>query len=226
MQQQQQELKQVTLGFPTPNWKQTWTTEVAERELKGFKFTGTGWYLTKTDAMLVVPSDREGGEARLYEFCVWDADPREALKVIGAGPDQTPIAFDEGIRSVWPALLVASQEIIAYAKGYIEEAISKRSGAERSIMAAIGMEPPTPPAELPPEAPVMIPSWMQHTSSEPGILPHYHIGDFQLLIVSADEHAEFEKRLKEDEGAEAPQDLRTVPIGDGRHVAIFPSQHG
>ncbi len=38
-----------------PDWARCWTASEAEHELTNFKFLGPGWYLTKTDTMLVVP---------------------------------------------------------------------------------------------------------------------------------------------------------------------------
>ena len=38
-----------------PDWLRVWTAARAEKELKDFKFKGTGWYVTKTDTLLVVP---------------------------------------------------------------------------------------------------------------------------------------------------------------------------
>ena len=38
-----------------PDYTLLYTSHEAEHELKGFKFTGPGWYVTKTDTLLVVP---------------------------------------------------------------------------------------------------------------------------------------------------------------------------
>ena len=38
-----------------PDWQRVWTAAKAEKELKNFKFKGPGWYITKTDTLLVVP---------------------------------------------------------------------------------------------------------------------------------------------------------------------------
>jgi hypothetical protein len=37
------------------NSRELWTPKEAERQLNGFKFIKPGWYLTKTDSILVVP---------------------------------------------------------------------------------------------------------------------------------------------------------------------------
>lgn len=42
-----------------PTWQKTWTAEEAENQLKNFKFSGPGWYLSDSDSMLVIPSDWE-----------------------------------------------------------------------------------------------------------------------------------------------------------------------
>lgn len=212
------ELPIMMFGFPTPNWKQTWTVEAAERELKGFKFTGIGWYITASDVMLVIPGGELTAETKRYEFCVWDSDPRQLFGVIASVSEQTPVPLDEAIRSSWPALTAATEEIIAYVKGCLDESSSKPKEAEERLHEALGLEGPfSLPKPLPDEAPVMIPARSRHSSNEEGIAPHYHIGDFQMLIVSAEEHDEFLKR---------PEDLRIVPTGDGRYIAVFPSQHG
>lgn len=45
----------------TPDWSAVWTLEEVQWELdihnssSGFKFSGPGWYLSKTDVMLVIP---------------------------------------------------------------------------------------------------------------------------------------------------------------------------
>lgn len=38
-----------------PDWARCWTASEAEHELANFKFSGPGWYVTKTDTLLVVP---------------------------------------------------------------------------------------------------------------------------------------------------------------------------
>ena len=40
-----------------PDWSHNWTVAEAERELRDFKFIGPGWYVTKTDVLLVAPLD-------------------------------------------------------------------------------------------------------------------------------------------------------------------------
>ena len=51
-----------------PDWTSEFTPEDAERELKGFKFKGPGWYLTNIDTLLVVPAKFKGA----YLFYVWN----------------------------------------------------------------------------------------------------------------------------------------------------------
>ena len=38
-----------------PGYAKCYTASEAEHELTNFKFSGPGWYITKTDTMLVVP---------------------------------------------------------------------------------------------------------------------------------------------------------------------------
>lgn len=41
----------------SPDWSYRWTAAEAECELKDFKFLGPGWYVTKTDVLLVASID-------------------------------------------------------------------------------------------------------------------------------------------------------------------------
>jgi hypothetical protein len=43
-----------------PDYAKCYTASEAEHELTNFKFIGPGWYITKTDTLLVVP-DYEAG---------------------------------------------------------------------------------------------------------------------------------------------------------------------
>ena len=52
-----------------PDWEQDYTPEAAEDDIKGFKFKGTGWYLTKTDSMLVLSGT---GVKNTYRFFCWN----------------------------------------------------------------------------------------------------------------------------------------------------------
>lgn len=38
-----------------PDWTMIGTSEYAEKELAGFKFRGSGWYIDKGDTILVLP---------------------------------------------------------------------------------------------------------------------------------------------------------------------------
>lgn len=79
-----------------PDWSEIWTPKEAEYELKGFKFNGPGWYMTTTDAMLVVPIDRKplgfwnktSDPNERYEFHVWlaGANPQELFNLIAHAP--------------------------------------------------------------------------------------------------------------------------------------------
>lgn len=54
----------------TPDWSKLMTGSEAEVELKDFKFLGPGWYVTKTDTMLVSPDE----ETRKPWVQTWPAD--------------------------------------------------------------------------------------------------------------------------------------------------------
>lgn len=70
------------------DWKQSWTKEEAEAEFLTeygveFEFTGPGWYLTKTDSMLVIPGPRKGQ----YWFLVYNGrNPVDAFNSIVNAP--------------------------------------------------------------------------------------------------------------------------------------------
>lgn len=51
-----------------PDWTEVCEPNQFESEISGFKFNGPGWYLTKTDTVLVVPSNDHN-----YLFCVWNS---------------------------------------------------------------------------------------------------------------------------------------------------------
>lgn len=53
-----------------PDWTHVWTAEEAEEQLSGFKFSGPGWYLTKSDSILVLPM-RGGPGAELSVNNTW-----------------------------------------------------------------------------------------------------------------------------------------------------------
>jgi hypothetical protein len=66
-----------------PDWTEYWTAERAQRQLSKFVWKGTGWYITKTDAMLVLPTSRQG----TYKFMVYNGhDPRGAFSKIAKLP--------------------------------------------------------------------------------------------------------------------------------------------
>lgn len=79
-----------------PDWMNLWTAPQAEQQLKDFKFTGPGWYLTKTDSMLVIPDSsrpilqswaakRLSGE--YFKFLVWNkANPCAAFNNVANAP--------------------------------------------------------------------------------------------------------------------------------------------
>jgi hypothetical protein len=83
-----------------PDWEETWTAAEAEHELDGFKFDGPGWYLTKTDAMLVVPCGRlaanqwhqKGTEKESFRFYIYNGrHPGDAFNAIA----NAPVRLDE-----------------------------------------------------------------------------------------------------------------------------------
>lgn len=41
-----------------PDWTCVWSATQANQELVGLKFERPGWYITKTDSILVLPLDR------------------------------------------------------------------------------------------------------------------------------------------------------------------------
>lgn len=65
-----------------PDWTETWTVRQAEHQLRfgNFKFSGPGWYFSKTDSMLIVPIGRLGTETftqkctdgELFLFHCWN----------------------------------------------------------------------------------------------------------------------------------------------------------
>lgn len=62
-----------------PDWDTTYTAQEAEVQLKGFKFSGPGWYLTETDTVLVAPSEAHRQPWRAvwpddtkFRFFVWN----------------------------------------------------------------------------------------------------------------------------------------------------------
>lgn len=79
-----------------PDWSQLWTAPESEHQLADFTFLGPGWYLTKTDTMLVVPdsnrpifenwnSKRLPGE--YFRFMIWNAsNPVQAFNNIANAP--------------------------------------------------------------------------------------------------------------------------------------------
>lgn len=70
-----------SIGFQ-PDWSAFWTLEKAVKELKGFKFKGEGWYITKTDSILVSGYTEDG-----FCFYVWnDPNARERLLQAAAMP--------------------------------------------------------------------------------------------------------------------------------------------
>jgi hypothetical protein len=75
-----------------PDWKELWTVEEALKELTGFKLNPdfktarggfTGWYLTKTDTLLILPSI----EPNKFWFLVYNGrNPGQHFASIAAAP--------------------------------------------------------------------------------------------------------------------------------------------
>jgi hypothetical protein len=80
-----------------PDRSAVWTAEKAESELKDFKFNGTGWYIGKTDTMLVLPcgnseKGEKEGEKEVYRFCVYNGrNPVNAFTWV----IRAPVRLDE-----------------------------------------------------------------------------------------------------------------------------------
>jgi glutamine cyclotransferase len=69
-----------------PDWTQTWNIKEAERELKGFKFNGIGWYLTKDDTLLIIPAFSQD-DIDYFEFLVYNnRNPIKAFNQIANAP--------------------------------------------------------------------------------------------------------------------------------------------
>lgn len=78
------------------DWDCLWTASQAEKQLPDFKFLGPGWYLTGTDAMLVIPdssrhilqnwaSKRLPGE--YFKFMVWNnSNPCQTFNNLANAP--------------------------------------------------------------------------------------------------------------------------------------------
>jgi len=76
-------------GF-IPDWSMIGSAEYAEKELQGFKFRGPGWYINKTDTLLVLPyaADDDGAQCKdLYRVCVYNnRNPADAFNWIVNAP--------------------------------------------------------------------------------------------------------------------------------------------
>lgn len=63
-----------------PDYSKRGTAEELEANLIGFKFRGPGWYLTKADTLLVVPTDptdhpwASGDADTLWTVHVWNCE--------------------------------------------------------------------------------------------------------------------------------------------------------
>jgi len=55
-----------------PDWKDFFTPEEAERELKDFEFKGIGWYEEETDTLLVLDKIEGGKNTGRYRFWCWN----------------------------------------------------------------------------------------------------------------------------------------------------------
>ena len=68
-----------------PDWTMIGTKEHAEKELEGFKFRGSGWYITGNDTLLVLPysAAKDEGDRDLYRFFIYNnRNPGEAFNWI------------------------------------------------------------------------------------------------------------------------------------------------
>lgn len=82
------------------DWSKIYTAKAAEKDLKGFKFKGPGWYMTATDTILVVAHQRteklfhptEQLKDEEYTFYCWNDD--QAVSRICA-LIQSPTRVDE-----------------------------------------------------------------------------------------------------------------------------------
>jgi hypothetical protein len=55
------------------DWTETWTLDEAKKELPEFTFKGDGWYLLKSDSMLVELRDYDPKkDAWTYKFSLWN----------------------------------------------------------------------------------------------------------------------------------------------------------
>jgi len=74
-----------------PYWQEYMSIEEFKASYGSFyymKFTGPGWYTTKTDSLLVLPSQQE--EDNHYWFYMWNhAEALEAFKQIVDAPRQS-----------------------------------------------------------------------------------------------------------------------------------------
>lgn len=78
----------------TPDWERLGTAAALEEEFKPFKFNGPGWYMSKTDTVLILPAGTEyTTHERAYRFMCWNVrsdgklisgDPREVFKWINS----------------------------------------------------------------------------------------------------------------------------------------------
>lgn len=82
-----------------PDWSHVWRAKDAERELSGFKFEGPGWYLTKDDVLLVIPTGARDNqvhhwahaghwdEEQLFQFYVYNGrSPIQAFNELANAP--------------------------------------------------------------------------------------------------------------------------------------------
>jgi len=81
------------LGY---DWAKSYTTpEAIEKDLSGFKFKGSGWYMTDTDTVLVEKSPIKGGLMG-FRVTVWNMPTgRDVLFQWMLEIMSTPIVSDE-----------------------------------------------------------------------------------------------------------------------------------
>lgn len=58
-----------------PDWMHFWTAAEANEQLLDFRFTGPGWYIGKTEAMLVVPIDEPLSRIGNQQWTIWRMVP-------------------------------------------------------------------------------------------------------------------------------------------------------
>ena len=68
----------------TPDWTSVWTPDQAEKELENFKWQGAGWYINKSDTLLVTPF---GDDGHFFKFNVYNGrNPAEDFNWVVNAP--------------------------------------------------------------------------------------------------------------------------------------------